>query len=180
MKRFNWLVLTFILLIVPSLSQAKNSIQVFGDWEVDLIYISKVPFSIAVTTNDSDSSLGVICMGKNDGCIPFINNQLSCEEQAKYPALVYVDSGLVSINMECLQLGDLDLFVLPDEHLEYIITNNKYSVAFGVKGGKFRAVYFSLNGSAKALIEAKRLINSVAPPTYEEKKKKSKYKDTVL
>ncbi len=53
--------------------------------------------------------------------------------------------------MECLIISDTYLQILPSHHLDYMKTNNKYSIAFGTEGGKFKAAYFSLNGSAKAI-----------------------------
>ena len=71
------------------------------------------------------------------------------------------------------------LFLLPEEHLKYFITDNEYGIAFGLEGGKFKAAYFSLNGSTKAIIEAKRIIKSLSSPIDKERKK-SKYRDTTL
>ena len=78
--------------------------------------------------------------------------------------------------MECFILDDMYLYLLPKKHLDYIATMNKYGIAYGEQGGKFKAAYFSLNGSAKAIISAK----SMLPSIIDDKEKNSDYKDTYL
>lgn len=180
MKVLNRIILTIILLNIPYLAHTEETSQVFGEWKANASVLNKSPIAYANTTNDSGSTLGVICIKDATSCSPYLVNNLSCEEKAKYPALVYIDEGLLSVELECIHIGKRYLYLLPTNHLEAIITDNKYAVAYGIKGGKFKAAYFNLNGSAKALLAAKKLLSSMTKPNDESGNKKSKYKDIDL
>ncbi len=141
------IILLITFLLFNAFVQAKD----FADWTVDHVTLDDIAFIYTNTSNESDDKLGVMCIAGKDICTPYLSNGLTCEKDGEYPALVQVDGGLLSISMSCLILSDRYLFALPDSHQEYLKTNNKYSIAFGVKDGKFKATYFSLNGSAKAI-----------------------------
>lgn len=179
MKAIASSILTLSLILSVNTIKAENQNKKFNDWEAGSIVFGEVPITFANTTNDSESTLGVICVEKLDNCLPYLINKLSCVKEGRYPALVYVDDGLEAVSMECLQIEDRYLFILPKNHLQYIITKNKYAVAFGVDG-KFKAAYFSLSGSAKALISAKSMLGSMSKPTDKRTSEKPKYKDTML
>lgn len=172
----------YLFCFLTSHAHADDSEQIFGDWKVGTFSYNSALFSYANTTNDSGSTLGVLCVNSKDSCVPYIVNQLSCEKEGKYPALISVDGGIASISMSCLIVENRYLFMLPEAHLEYIVTSNTYGVAFGTDSGKFKAAYFSLNGSAKAVIAAKVKIDEMFTNKQgnEYEKKKPKYKDTIL
>jgi len=152
--------------------------QLFGSWKVNSLVYEGVTISFANTTNGSGSTLGVMCFSDSKECSPYLINGLTCDNDGKYPALVAVDNGLTSVNMECIHIEDRHLYSLPEEHLEYLISMNRYSVAFGVSDGKFKAAYFTLNGSAKAVIAARGIIDSAAEKNTKAKTKN--YEDTYL
>lgn len=169
-----------IFLIICMLSSnAFSEEQTFGSWRVDSLEYNGVIISFANTTNESGSTLGVMCTSDSSVCAPYLLNGLTCEEDGSYPALVGVDDGIASIKMSCVHIADNHMFVLPDEHLEYLISMNRYSVAFGVSGGRFKAAYFTLNGSAKAVIAARSLVN-VERSNKGNKKKVNIYQDNYL
>lgn len=171
----------FIAIITAGYGQAEEASKKFGDWETTSIFYKKgQPVAIASTENDSKSILGVFCFS-DDTCLPFFNGQIGCEDGSEYPALVSTDSGLNSIKMACLNFSEnLYLFMLPQDHLNYILSDNTYGIAFGLDSGRFQAAYFSLNGSAKAIIETKKMLDSLSTPDIEEEEHQTKYKDTVL
>lgn len=171
MKRF----LIIALLLACSTSFAEEYNKTFGDWGVSVHYEGGVAIAIANTQNDSGSVLGVLCF--NEGCTPYTNFNLSCSEDRVYPALVSTDSGFTPITMNCTQLGGHYLFSLPEDQIEYLLSDNQYGIAFGLANGKFKAAYFSLNGSTKAIIEVKRLLELLSPSL---DNSKPKYKDTTL
>lgn len=173
--------LVILITFLASSVNAEEQKQVFGDWVVGGYIDAQQGFSYAKTTNESGSTLGILCLSATDSCVPYIINGLTCEEGAKYPALVAIDDGVTTVKMGCVHIQDRHMFTLPVEHAEYMVTKNKYSVAYGTDGGKFRAAYFSLNGSAKAAIAAKQLIDK-EKTTHESDadKSNSKYKDTYL
>ncbi|MEJ1380071.1 MAG: hypothetical protein RPV21_03175 [Candidatus Sedimenticola sp. (ex Thyasira tokunagai)] len=181
MIKFKKLLLCFFLSTSLTVI-AEEAEQTYGDWEVGSFIYNKTPFSFANTTNDSNSTLGVICMESSDTCMPYVVNRLSCENDGKYPALVSIDGGIASIEMSCLIIEDRYLFLLPDSQLDYILTSNSFGIAFGTNIGKFKAAYFSLAGSAKAVIAAKLTIDAI--PSSKSKsssdKESSNFKDTVL
>ena len=181
MKQFFGIQFLMILFFIVGYSHAEEISKKFGDWETASIFYKKgQPVAIASTKNESNSVLGVFCFA--DGtCVPFFNGQMVCEDGSEYPALISTDSGFDSISMECIDVSNQTyLFMLPQDHLNYIISDNTYGIAFGLENGRFQAAYFSLNGSAKAIIEAKQMLDSASTPNIEKEKHQTKYKDTVL
>ncbi len=173
--------LRYFIIILSFNVYAGDQEKTFGDWKIGSFRSDRAVVSYANTTNESGSTLGVLCLSNSDSCTPYIVNGLTCEKDGVYPALVAIDNGVEAIEMGCVHIKDRHLYTLPANHLEFMVTMNRYSVAFGTAGGKFKAAYFSLNGSAKAVIAAKQIID--AAKTLPEDKNKSKnpeYQDTYL
>ncbi|WP_300463671.1 hypothetical protein [Desulfobacula sp.] len=173
------------------LQPEEEHLAAFGDWTVNIVWFPEFnplynifgnnPVAQVETTNKYGYTLGIMCSGENKGtCVPYVNLSQPCEELEYYNALVYDDSGVNCVSLECIPITPVYyLFLLPEDHMDYILSGNKYGIAYGTKDGLFRAAYFSLNGSTKAFLEGQRLFNRFQPPKTEENKK-SEHKDTVL
>lgn len=153
--------------------------QTYGSWDVDARDFKGGTLSFANTSNDSGSIFGVMCFSTSGECQPILINGLSCDEDVSYPALVGVDDGITSVDMGCVHIEDRYIFTLPVDQLEYVVTMNRYSIAFGVQGGRFKAAYFSLSGSAKAVIAAKVLIGN-KKKSNKEKVESNEFGDELL
>ena len=163
---------------------------VFGDWTVDIVIFPDInPLyqifgggvcSQIETKNQYGDTLGIICSGEDAGkCVPYVNFTSRCENMNEYSALVSTDSGSSCASMKCVAVTELYyLFLLPGNHLDYILSGNKYGMAYGTNDG-FRAAHFSLNGSTKAFLEGKRLLDERSRPE-NKKKGDSDAKNTVL
>ncbi|MDC2888521.1 hypothetical protein [Psychrosphaera algicola] len=55
----------------------------------------------------------------------------------------------------------VSFFEIPQIYLDYMLTNNKFGAAYGVENGKFKASYFSLAGSTKAILAAKKKLKEL-------------------
>lgn len=165
--------LILLTLFLHSTCFASSQQLTFGAWSIT----DGDGFVLASTWNDSNSSLGIICLENPVNCSPYLVNQLSCQEGSLYPALANTDTGLVAINMECMPIGKTYLFVLPESHINFIVSGNVYSLAFGVDNGKFRAAYFDLSGSAKAYNAIKTMAESSSKPSTT---KPTQFKDDYL
>lgn len=168
----------YLIIILSFNVYADEKEQIYGDWRAGIISSDSIVFAYANTTNESESTLGILCLNDSVTCVPYLLNGLRCEEGGEYPILVAIDDGVVSVDAGCLHIEDRHLFTLPDDHIEYMATMNRYSVAYGTETGKFIAAYFSLNGSAKAQIVAKKLIDSASKSSDENKN--LKYEDVLL
>jgi len=172
--------LSLLILLVSFTANAADGEQYFGDWKVGSWKTEGGVVAYANTTNESQSTLGMLCLSSVGECFPYIVNGLTCQTDGVYPALVSIDDGLTAVDMECVHIEDRHLFALPETHLEYMVASNSYGVAFGTSGGKFKAAYFSLSGSAKAIIAANQIMEAAQSKSKNNTPSNSKFQDTYL
>lgn len=145
------LLLLFTTLIAH---QTQSQERIYGDWGV--VTITELDIVMAATVNDDDTSAGAIC--DTDGCYPFVNLRISCEEEVEYPFLISFDVGILYGSTSCTILEDTYLFGFGDDVLEKMMTSSRMGVAYGLEDGTFKATYFSLSGSTKSVIEARKRV----------------------
>ena len=179
MKILNRFILISIMFFSSCSTHAGNNLQtddqhlaILGDWTVDIvafapwnplykIFEGEGAFQIE-TKNKHGDILGIVCSGGDTGkCVPYVNLNSPCGNMGQYSALLSTDSGTSCVSMECAAETDFYfLFLLPEDHVDYILSGNKYGMAYGTNDG-FRAAHFSLNGSTKAFLEGRRLLGDV-------------------
>lgn len=167
-----------VLFILSANLYAAN--EEYNGWEVGSVMSRGVLISYANTTNDSGSTLGVLCLSTSKACIPYLINGLTCtQEHNNYHALVSVDNRIKPVRMECFHINDQQLLLLPEKHVELMLKNDTYAVSFGTAGGKFRATYFGLEGMGKAVSAAREVLTG---SRYKMKKQsdKNRYQDENL
>lgn len=152
--------LGIVFLFSTIIAYASEKQQTYGHWTVGSYKSNNTAFAYATTRSKTEGTLGIICATNIESCFPYLVNGLSCKENEIYPALVSIDNkGVEAIKMRCVHMAkNKDLYSLPQVHLNYIISSNKYGIAYGTTKGEFRAAYFDLDGSAKALLAAKKII----------------------
>ena len=147
--------------------------EAFQEWEVGNVMSRGVAISYANTTNESGSTLGVLCLSSSKACIPYLINGLTCASEQHYSGLVAVDGQIKSVKMECFHIEDQNVLLLPEKHIGLMLRSDTYSVAFGTAEGKFRAVYFGLEGIEKAIESARNAMNDTRLQIPREPEKKS-------
>ena len=151
--------LIIVFLLAACFTATANDVERYDDWKVTESTINGTNFVLATTVNDDGTAAGAFCF--NDACYPFVNTNLSCEKDIKYPVLLNFDDGLVALNLDCVIFGDTYLFELPSNYLDKLVSGNEFGVAYGVQGGKFKASYFSLTGSTKAVLAARKRLEEL-------------------
>ncbi len=155
-------------LMIGFFSLASMAEENYDNWEIVETELNGDPLVFTYTTNESGSKLGAICL-KEKGCTPYVSHGFSCKDGGEYPFLVSVDEGIVMQNLECFVMDQYYFYLMPQAFLKYIITDKNFGVAFGKESGKFGASYFSLTGSAKAIMAAQKMLS-----TQDEGKKRMK------
>lgn len=131
----------------------------YREWDVGNVMSRGVAISYANTTNESGSTLGVLCLSSSKACIPYLINGLTCTSEHHYSGLVAVNGQIKSVKMECFHIEDQNVLLLPEKHIRLMLKSQDYSVAFGTAEGKFRAVYFGLEGFEKAMEAARNAVD---------------------
>ena len=127
----------------------------FGDWTATHSVIDGSRFALATTKNETGSALGLTCV---DGdCELFVNPLLECEDGSSYPVLVSNMEGIEATELQCTQWYGRHLYTFPETSVAYsaLLDSNRLGVALGTASGRFKAVYFSLSGSIKAVVAAR-------------------------
>ena len=146
-------------LLASSFTAIANDVSSYDDWQITESVTNGINIVLAATVNDDDTSAGALCF--NGACHPFVRTGLTCKEDTEYPFLLYFDTGLVALDLGCTVMGDIYLHELPSNYLDKLLSDNDFGVAYGIQGGKFKASYFSLSGSTKALLAARKRIEEL-------------------
>lgn len=144
------LIITLLIaLILPTVSFA----QKIGSWQVVL----ETPgMQIAKTTNDSNSVAGVICFASDKSCNAYINADVGCEENAKYPLMINAKTGANSVVATCITLDKTQFLVINELNVAVAAFESGGEVGFAVpmQNGKFRVVRFDCVGATAAIRQA--------------------------
>lgn len=122
-----------------------------GDWHWN---IDGTDMFYAGTSNNAENLLVQFCYLTDGNCIYAVSFGLTCDKGAKYPALVNTDSGARSIELICgnkMQGQNVLMFSNFEEIDDVIRSNDRVGFVLPLKGDEFKAIRFSLRGSAKAL-----------------------------
>ena len=157
-KSFIHIVAGFLLLMSTAVI-AQDSSREFNDWEVRETIIKGVPIVLAKTVLPDGQSLIAMCFTSD--CFPMVNLTLTCEEDGEYPVMVSADDGIYPFTTSCYILGDRYFFEFPSTVMDIYARSNRFGVAYGLASGKFKASYFSLKGSTKAILYAKERLSEL-------------------
>jgi hypothetical protein len=178
-------ILALLLLNNPAFSDshiapgniASGKVLTHGSWTTTNIELNDELMAFAKTTNTDGSTLGFLCTSKTAECLPYISIQLGCNADTKYPMLISLPEGIYAELLLCEKLSGSYIYNIPSSYLNSLLEANKVGFAYGTASGKFKASYFSLDGSAKALISAKKMIRSFGA---KKPKRKSKPNEIYL
>lgn len=137
-----------------------NEVKTFGTWTTTYVELEGAVLAFAKTINNDGSTLGFLCSSKSNACLPYISLKLGCVPQSKYPMLISLPEGVYAELLLCEQVSGFYIYNLPSTYTNSLLEANKVGFAYGTGSGEFKASYFSLDGSAKALIAAKKKIQS--------------------
>lgn len=142
----------------------------FGDWVADV----NGDYRESFTSNDSGSSIGVLCGGNTEACIAYLRSNTVCAEGAKQVALVNLQSGAFPIEMICAKI-EIDS---QSEFVSFLgdygtmrgamLRNNDIGIALPMQDGQFKVLRFSLRGASQAIEAVEK------PPV-----SRSKYRDQM-
>ena len=122
-----------------------------GDWNWN---IDGTDMFYAGTSNNAQNLLAQFCYLTDGNCVYAVSFGLNCDKGEKYPALLNSDSGARSIELICgnkMQGQNVLMFSSFEEIDGIIRSNNRIGFVLPLKGDEFKAIRFSLRGSAKAL-----------------------------
>ena len=117
---------------------------------------------LATTPNDAGSAFGAVCSKK--GCSTFINPQITCDQDATYPALVNAPSAAFAATLTCIHFGKIGLLVFSEDKaiLDAMSIGGNIGVAFPMQSGEFKVSRFSLTGGMRAYARASQLAKPAA------------------
>lgn len=154
---------SLLLLSLPLAAEnyfKQNEIKTFASWTTTHQVFENSVLAFAKTTNKDGSTLGFLCSSITNECLPYISLKLGCETQKKYPMLISLPEGIYAELLLCEQLSGFYIYNLPSTYTNSLLEANQVGFAYGLATGEFKASYFSLDGSPKALIAAKKIIHS--------------------
>jgi len=133
----------------PVIQPAPTPTWRFGRW----IARDVGSFTVASTTNDSQSAYGVMC---GQECVWFVNMQTDCTQSHKYPAMINSPSGSLPITLTCYHLGDLRVltYAFDEDSLGVLEKEGEVGFAIPLESGRFGVSRFSLGGSVAAISKA--------------------------
>lgn len=165
-------------LLLSSPSIAENNSRAFNDWEVRETIINEVPIVLANTVLSDGQSLMAMCFTSK--CFPMVNLNLTCEKDGEYPVMVSSDDGIYPFQASCFILNDESYFFeFPSGVMDIYARSNSFGIAYGLGSGKFRASYFSLKGSTKAILYAKERLSELEAVREPEKSEPSGYSEQL-
>lgn len=171
---------TLMVLFLYSMSflaNGQDDVRVFDDWQVRDIQVEDVPIVLASTLLSNGQALIAMCLASE--CYPMVNLSLTCEDDGEYPVLVSADDGIYPFTATCFTLGDRFFFEFPAAAMDIYARSNRFGVAYGMAGGKFKASYFSLKGSTKAILHAKVKLAELESVRAPETKEDSGYSEVL-
>lgn len=163
-----FLIIAFFLFFHSAYSHSSDQFEKYGSWEVKSFDLDASLLVLANTANADGSVLGFMCLSSSGDCALYLINGLTCRSEGKYPMLINLGNGIHSESLECSIIEDRHLYLFPDAYTNEVLSSESIGIAYGTASGQFKASYFDLNGSAKALIAAGKMIenyNSKSPKT---------------
>lgn len=158
LKSFVHSIAGFLLTMSTSVFSEDN-VRYFNDWEVRETQIDEIPIVLASTVLSDGQSLLAMCVTSE--CFPMVNLTLSCEEDGEYPVMVSADDGIYPYKASCFISGDRYFFEFPSSVMDIYARSNSFGIAYGLGNGKFKASYFSLKGSTKAILYARERLSQL-------------------
>lgn len=140
-----------LLLAIPTFVTAAPEHEA-GDW----VYEAENDGSdvlFAATENAAGQTLLQLCYVESKTCIYAVDFEITCEEDARYPALVNTDVGAKSIVFVCSKLQETHTLVATEfDAIDGLVRSGKrIGFAIPMEGDQFKAVRFSLVGATRAL-----------------------------
>jgi hypothetical protein len=119
---------------------------------------------VASTVNDAGSAFGVLC--NQSGCSFFVNPQITCDENASYPALINAPSAGYTAKLTCTHYDKGKSAVLLFENDQALIdalsVGGNLGVAMPMQSGEFKVSRFSLTGALRGYARAAQLAGTTA------------------
>lgn len=173
---FKRIVAGFLLLMSSSVI-AQDDVREFNDWAVRETKVDEVPIVLASTVLPDGQSLLAMCVTSE--CFPMVNLTISCEEDGEYPVMVSADDGIYPYSASCFIMADRYFFEFPSSVMDIYARSNSFGIAYGLGSGKFKASYFSLKGSTKAILYARERLSELEAVREPEKSKPSGYSEQL-
>jgi hypothetical protein len=152
------------LAAASSASAAPPSTKKFGAWTVGSTTDKDGVF--AATTNDSGGLLGLYCSKETKRCLWLLTNDIRCKDESRYPVLVNSDSGALSTEIVCSNLGSQPRYAFGDydQIASAILKSEWVGIAFPLESGKFAVSRFSLRGAKDAVAVVEKVIGTLTEP----------------
>lgn len=134
------------LLLPPASLSAQNLTGSFDDW----IVLADASMSLALTTDDSNHALGIVC---GPDCFVYVESGEPCLEAHVYDARLKAGENSYSVQMQCNPSESGPLLVFPlDEHFLALIDHERMlAIAIRRDDGTSSLVQFPLAGSGPAI-----------------------------
>lgn len=135
-----------LALFPPPHGAAQGLSSASGDW----IVMADEAMSLALTTGDHDTALGVAC---GPDCILYIESDRRCADGHVYPVIIAAPTEIYGTEMACHLVGTRYLLVAPPDARFLRLADAGGVVKFVVagEGGRADIFRFSLAGSAEAI-----------------------------
>lgn len=162
MKRLFTISIGFLVFAV--LGIAHGEMRTHGAWISDTAF----DYSEAYTTNDSGSSLGMICFSESQTCLYYLRSDITCDDGSITIGLINTDYGSYSIELQCTEVDFggytefVNIFTDYDLIETIVLENYNFAMALPMESGLFKVIRFDLTGSNEAIDEA---INSITYST---------------
>lgn len=132
--------------------------QVIGDWRV----LESHGDGLAYTAGDGRNlALAFRCFASDKRCLHLLVADIRCNSGQRYPILINTDGGAemtVGICALNKKIGKHELYLTGYEKIHNILkSNNVIGFAIPLESGAFKAVRFSLKGSARAMDKAEEI-----------------------
>jgi hypothetical protein len=152
------------LLVASSAEAAPPPVKTFGAWTVGITSDQEGLF--AATTNDSGGLIGMYCFKESRQCFWILTNDIRCKDDSKYPVLVNSDSGALSTEIVCSNLGKQPRYLFGHyEQIEEAVLNSEWiGIAFPLASGKFAVSRFQLKGAKEAVAFVEKAMKAVLEP----------------
>lgn len=137
-----------------------GEVLTFGSWTTTSSEFENAIMSFAKTTNKDGSTLGFLCSTSSSDCLPYLALKLGCEPGKTYPMLISLPEGVYAELLLCEFVSGIYIYNFPSQYTNSLVEANNVGFAYGTNNGEFKASYFSLDGSPKALIAAKKIIHA--------------------
>lgn len=146
-----------IVFSVPALSQQK------GTWKITIDKTSQ----LAETTNDSNSSAGVLCFTSDKSCAAYISADIGCDENSKYPLMINAKTGANSLTATCMTFAKTQFLIIGDLNMAVAAFESGSDVGFAIpmQSGQFRVVRFNSVGATAAIRQARTFDQSKSTGT---------------